>query len=112
MKRVMGEMHLTEITIAYGMTETGPVSTQTSVDDPVRRRVETVGQVLPHTEIKIVDPEGRIVPRGTPGELLTRGYCVMPKYWNDPERTAKAIDEARWIASGDIAVADNEGCQR
>jgi fatty-acyl-CoA synthase len=109
MKRVMGEMHLTEITIAYGMTETGPVSTQTSVDDPVHRRVETVGQVLPHTEIKIVDGQGRIVPRGTPGELLTRGYCVMPKYWNDPERTTKAIDEARWIASGDIAVADTEG---
>jgi fatty-acyl-CoA synthase len=109
MKRAMGEMHLTEITIAYGMTETGPVSTQTSVDDPVHRRVETVGQVLAHTEIKIVDPQGRIVPRGTPGELLTRGYCVMPKYWNDPERTAKAIDEARWIASGDIAVADPEG---
>ncbi|HSF94730.1 MAG TPA: AMP-binding protein [Thermohalobaculum sp.] len=109
MKRVMGEMHLTEITIAYGMTETGPVSTQTSVDDPVARRVETVGRVLPHTEIKIVDPEGRIVPRGTPGELKTRGYCVMPKYWNDPEKTAKAIDEARWIASGDVAVVDGEG---
>jgi fatty-acyl-CoA synthase len=109
MKRVMGEMHLTEITIAYGMTETGPVSTQTSVDDPVARRVETVGRVLPHTEIKIVDPEGKIVPRGTPGELLTRGYCVMPKYWNDPEKTAKAIDEARWIASGDVATVDAEG---
>jgi len=109
MKRVMGEMHLTEITIAYGMTETGPVSTQTSVGDPVARRVETVGRVLPHTEIKIVDPEGRIVPLGTAGELLTRGYCVMPKYWNDPEKTAKAIDEARWIASGDVAVVDAEG---
>jgi fatty-acyl-CoA synthase len=109
MKRVMDEMHMTEVTIAYGMTETGPVSTQTSVDDPVTRRVETVGRVLPHTEIKIVDPEGRIVRRGTPGELLTRGYCVMPKYWNDPERTTKAIDEARWIASGDIAVVDDEG---
>jgi fatty-acyl-CoA synthase len=109
MKRVMGEMHLTEITIAYGMTETGPVSTQTSVEDPVARRVETVGRVLPHTEIKIVDAQGRIVPRGTPGELLTRGYCVMPKYWNDPEKTAKAIDEARWIASGDVATVDAEG---
>jgi fatty-acyl-CoA synthase len=109
MKRVMEEMHLTEITIAYGMTETGPVSTQTSVDDPVVRRVETVGRVLPHTEIKIVDPEGRITPRGVSGELLTRGYCVMPKYWNDPEKTAKAIDEARWIASGDVAVVDEEG---
>jgi fatty-acyl-CoA synthase len=109
MRRVMGEMHLTEITIAYGMTETGPVSTQTSVNDPVNRRVETVGRVLPHTEIKIVDPEGRVVPRGTPGELLTRGYCVMPKYWNDPERTAMAIDAAHWIASGDVAVVDAEG---
>jgi len=102
-------MHMTQVTIAYGMTETGPVSTQTSVDDPVERRVETVGRVLPHTEVKIIDPEGRIVPRGTPGELLTRGYCVMPKYWNDAERTVKAIDEARWIASGDIAVVDDEG---
>jgi len=109
MKRIMSEMHMSQITIAYGMTETGPVSTQTSVDDPVHRRVETVGRVLPHTEIKIVDADGRITPRGTPGELLTRGYCVMPKYWNDPEKTAKAIDEARWIASGDIAVVDDEG---
>jgi fatty-acyl-CoA synthase len=109
MKRIMGEMHMSQITIAYGMTETGPVSTQTSIDDPVKRRVETVGRVLPHTEIKIVDPDGRIVPHGTAGELLTRGYCVMPKYWNDPEKTAKAIDEARWIASGDIAVLDDEG---
>lgn len=109
MKRIMGEMHMQQITIAYGMTETGPVSTQTSVDDPVNRRVETVGRVLPHTEIKIVDDKGRVVPRGVPGELKTRGYCVMPKYWNDPERTASAIDEARWIASGDIAVVDDEG---
>jgi fatty-acyl-CoA synthase len=109
MKRIMGEMHMDEITIAYGMTETGPVSTQTSVTDPVARRVETVGRILPHTEIKIVDPEGRVVPRGTPGELLTRGYCVMPKYWADPQKTASAIDEARWIASGDIAVLDDEG---
>ncbi len=109
MKRIMDEMNMSEITIAYGMTETGPVSTQTSVDDPVHRRIETVGRVLPHTEIKIVDTDGRITQRGTPGELLTRGYCVMPKYWNDPEKTAKAIDEARWIASGDIAVVDHEG---
>ena len=112
MKRVMKEMHLTEITIAYGMTETGPVSFQTSVDDPVERRVTTVGRVLPHIEIKIIDDEGRIVPCGVTGELLTRGYCVMPGYWNDPERTAKAIDEAHWIASGDIATLDEEGyCQ-
>jgi fatty-acyl-CoA synthase len=112
MRRVMDEMHLTEITIAYGMTETGPVSFQTSVDDPVERRVTTVGRVLPHIEIKIVDEEGRVVPSGTPGELLTRGYCVMPYYWNDPERTTKAIDSARWIASGDVAVLDEDGyCQ-
>jgi len=112
MKRVMDEMNLSEITIAYGMTETGPVSFQTSVDDPLERRVTTVGRVLPHTEIKIVDEERRIVPRGTPGELLTRGYCVMPGYWDDPEKTAKAIDAARWIASGDVATLDEEGyCQ-
>ena len=112
MKRVISKMHLDQVTIAYGMTETGPVSTQTSVDDPFERRVETVGRVLPHIEIKIVDEDNRIVPRGQPGELKTRGYCVMPKYWGDPERTAKAIDEARWIASGDIADMDREGyCQ-
>ena len=109
MKRVMQEMHLREITIAYGMTETGPVSTQTCVDDTVERRVASVGRVLPHTEIKIVDDDARIVPRGISGELLTRGYCVMPKYWNDPKRTAKAFDEAGWIASGDVAVMDEEG---
>ncbi len=94
------------------MTETGPVSFQTSVDDSIERRVTTVGRVLPHIEIKIVDADGRVVPRGTKGELLTRGYCVMPGYWRDPERTAKAIDDARWIASGDLAVLDEEGyCQ-
>ncbi len=112
MRRAMSDMHLREITIAYGMTETGPVSFQTSVDDPVERRVTTVGRVLPHTEVKIVGDDGHIVPRGTPGELLTRGYCVMPEYWNDPDRTAKAIDAAHWIASGDIALLDDEGyCQ-
>jgi len=109
MKRVMGEMHLGQITIAYGMTETGPVSFQTAIDDPVDRRVTTVGRVLPHVEVKIVDADGRVVPRGTAGELLTRGYCVMPGYWNDPERTAKAIDAAHWIASGDVAVIDEDG---
>ncbi len=109
MKRLIAEMHLDEITIAYGMTETGPVSFQTSVDDPVERRVTTVGRVLPHTEVKIVDEQGRLVPPNTPGELLTRGYCVMPGYWEDPERTAKAIDRAGWIKSGDIATLDEEG---
>ncbi len=109
MRRVMNELHLPEITIAYGMTETGPVSFQTRVDDPLERRVETVGRVLPHTEVKIVDAEGRVVPRGTTGELLTRGYCVMRGYWDDPERTSAAIDGARWIASGDLAVVDAQG---
>lgn len=109
MKRLINEMHLPEITIAYGMTETGPVSFQTSVHDPLERRVTTVGRVLPHTEVKIVDPEGRIVPVGIPGELLTRGYCVMPGYWNDPEKTAENIDQTRWIRSGDVATLDEEG---
>ena len=109
MKRLITEMHLAEITIAYGMTETGPVSFETSVHDPVERRVTTVGRVLPHTEVKIVDEKGRVVPPNTPGELLTRGYCVMPGYWEDPERTAKAIDRAGWIRSGDIATLDEEG---
>ncbi|MEQ8194646.1 MAG: AMP-binding protein [Rhodospirillales bacterium] len=109
MKRVIKDMHLEQITIAYGMTETGPLSFQTLVNDPVERRVTTVGRVLPHTEVKIVDENGRIVPPGTPGELLTRGYCVMPGYWNDPEKTAKAINEAGWIYSGDIAALDEEG---
>ena len=109
MHRVMQRMHLTQITIAYGMTETGPVSFQTAVDDPVERRVSTVGRVLPHTEVKIVDAEGRVVPRGVTGELLTRGYCVMRGYWDDPERSAEAIDDSGWIASGDLAVVDDEG---
>jgi fatty-acyl-CoA synthase len=109
MKRVMGDMHLAQITIAYGMTETGPVSFQTHVSDELDRRVHTVGRVLPHIEIKIVDDKGRIVPRDTAGELATRGYCVMPGYWNDPDRTAQAIDNAHWIASGDIASIDDAG---
>ena len=112
MKRLIKEMHLGEITIAYGMTETGPVSMQTSTDDSFAHKVETVGRVLPHTEVKVVDKEGRIVPTGTPGELLTRGYCVMPGYWNDPEKTSQAIDAAGWIASGDIATLDAEGYGR
>jgi fatty-acyl-CoA synthase len=109
MHRLIEDMHLTEITIGYGMTETGPLSFQTAPEDSVERRVETVGRVMPHTEVKIVDAEGRVVPAGTPGELLTRGYCVMPYYWGDPEKTAKAIDAARWIASGDVATLDEEG---
>jgi fatty-acyl-CoA synthase len=112
MHRVMNDMHLSEITIGYGMTETGPLSTQTAVDDPVAMRVATVGRVLPHTEVKIVDAEGRILPPGEPGELCTRGYCVMRGYWADPERTAKEIDEAHWIRSGDIATMDEDGYVR
>jgi fatty-acyl-CoA synthase len=112
MKRVMGDMHLDQMTIAYGMTETGPVSFQTHVGDSLDRRVHTVGRVLPHTEVKIVDDAGRVVPRNTAGELKTRGYCVMPGYWNDAKRTAQAIDTAHWIASGDIASIDDDGyCQ-
>jgi fatty-acyl-CoA synthase len=109
MHRVIRDMHLREITIGYGMTETGPLSTQTAVDDPIELRVGTVGRVLPHTEIKIVDEHGRIVPYGTPGELCTRGYCVMREYWGDATRTAEAIDAAHWIKSGDIATMDEGG---
>jgi fatty-acyl-CoA synthase len=109
MRRVVDTMNLREITIAYGMTETSPVSFQTSVNDPLERRVSTVGRVQPHLEVKIVDSEGRIVPRGVPGELCTRGYAVMLGYWEDPERTAQAIDAARWMHTGDLATIDAEG---
>jgi fatty-acyl-CoA synthase len=109
MKRAVERMHLTEITIAYGMTETSPVSFQSATDDPLERRVATVGRVQPHIEVKIVDAEGRVVPRGTPGELLTRGYSVMLGYWNDEERTREAIDAARWMHTGDLATIDAEG---
>jgi fatty-acyl-CoA synthase len=112
MHRVMKDMHMSEITIAYGMTETGPLSTQTSTDDPVDLRFGTVGRVLPHTEVKIVDADGHIVPPRTPGELCTRGYCVMRGYWADPARTAKEIDVANWIRSGDTATMDEEGYVR
>jgi fatty-acyl-CoA synthase len=109
MKRAVASMHLDEITIAYGMTETSPVSFQSSTDDPLERRVSTVGRIQPHVEAKIVDAEGRVVPRGSPGEFLTRGYCVMLGYWNDPERTAEAIDAAGWMHTGDLATIDDEG---
>ncbi|MEJ0017760.1 MAG: AMP-binding protein [Acetobacteraceae bacterium] len=109
MRRCMREMHLSEITIAYGMTETSPVSTQTTTDDPVERRVTTVGRVHPHIEVKIVDTEGRVVPRGAPGELCTRGYSVMLGYWADDERTRQAIDAARWMHTGDLATMDEGG---
>ena len=110
MRQVVDQMNMSEVTIAYGMTETSPVSTQTSADDPLDKRVTTVGRVHPHVEIRIVDPEtGRTVPRGTSGEFLTRGYSVMLGYWNDPERTAAAIDADGWMHTGDLAVMDGEG---
>jgi fatty-acyl-CoA synthase len=109
MKRCVSEMHMSEVTIAYGMTETSPVSTQTSHDDPLERRVGTVGRIHPHVEIKIVDGDGRIVPQGTAGELCTRGYSVMLGYWDDDERTAEAIDHARWMHTGDLATLDEDG---
>jgi fatty-acyl-CoA synthase len=109
MKRVQSQMNMGEITIAYGMTETSPVSTQCATDDPVERRVSTVGQVLPHIEIKIVDAEGKAVPRGETGEFCTRGYSVMKGYWNDAEKTAEAIDGGGWMHTGDLATMDAEG---
>ena len=109
MRRCVETMHLTEITIGYGMTETSPVSFQTAIEDPVARRVSTVGRVHPHVEVKIVDAEGRIVPRGVAGELCTRGYSVMLGYWDDAERTAQAIDRAGWMHTGDLATIDAEG---
>jgi len=112
MQRVIEDMHIREITIGYGMTETGPLSTQTLPDDPVELRVGSVGRPIPHTEIKIIDNDGRIVALGIPGELCTRGYCVMRGYWGDPERTAADIDDAHWIKSGDIATMDEDGYLR
>ncbi|MBV8355588.1 MAG: AMP-binding protein [Candidatus Eremiobacteraeota bacterium] len=109
MKRVQTEMHMPEVTICYGMTETSPVSFQTGKHDSIEKRTTTVGRVHPHAECKIVDEQGRVVPVGTPGELCTRGYLVMLGYWNDPENTAKAIDAARYMHTGDVAVMDAEG---
>jgi fatty-acyl-CoA synthase len=109
MKRVTSEMHQSELTIAYGMTETSPVSFQSSADDPLERRVSTVGRIHPHLEVKIVDSDGRIVPPGAPGELLTRGYSVMRGYWDDEENTRAAIDAGRWMHTGDLATIDEAG---
>ena len=109
MRRVVNEMHMKEVTIGYGMTETSPISFQSGVDDPLDRRVSTVGRIQPHVEVKIVDENGRIVPVGQPGELCTRGYSVMRGYWEDPERTAEAIDAAGWMHTGDLATIDAEG---
>jgi len=109
MKRVIDDMHLAEMQIAYGMTETSPVSTQTGPDDDLERRVTSVGRTQPHLESKVVDEHNRIVPRGQIGELCTRGYSVMLGYWNNPEATAGAIDGARWMHTGDLATMDEEG---
>ena len=109
MSRVISQMHMGEITIAYGMTETSPVSFQSSVDDPVELRVSTIGRVHPHLEVKIVDTDGHIVPRGVKGELLTRGYSVMLGYWGDEDKTRATIDAARWMHTGDLAVIDENG---
>jgi fatty-acyl-CoA synthase len=109
MNQVMERMHMAEVTIGYGMTETSPLSFQSAVDDPTDLRVSTVGRVQPHQEVKIVDEHGRVVPRGAPGELLTRGYSVMRGYWGDPERTAEAIDAAGWMHTGDLAALDADG---
>ena len=109
MKRVIDKMNMREVTIAYGMTETSPVSFQSGTDDAIERRVSTVGRVQPHCEVKIIDNDGRIVPRGTPGELCTRGYSVMLGYWDDAPKTAEAIDKAGWMHTGDIATLDDDG---
>ena len=109
MKKVIDRMHMHQVGIGYGMTETSPVSFQTSIDDPLERRVSTVGRVQPHLEVKIVDEQGATVPRGQPGELCTRGYSVMIGYWDDPEKTAEAIDSEGWMHTGDLATIDDEG---
>jgi fatty-acyl-CoA synthase len=111
MKQCIDRMHMTDVTICYGMTETSPVSTQTLPDDTLDRRTSTVGRVHPHVEVRICDPADpdRTVERGETGELCTRGYSVMAGYWNDPERTAEAIDAEGWMHTGDLAVMDDEG---
>ena len=109
MRRCIRDMHLTELTIGYGMTETSPVSTQTVIGDSIDKQVSTVGRVHPHVEVKIIDADGRIVPRGMPGEFCTRGYSVMLGYWDDEERTAQAIDKAGWMHTGDLATMDEDG---
>lgn len=109
MREVIARMHMSEVTIAYGMTETSPVSFQSDRDDPIELRVSTVGRVQPHLEVKIVDPDGNTVPRGQAGELCTRGYSVMLGYWDDAEKTAEAVDEGGWMHTGDLATIDEDG---
>jgi len=109
MRKVVSDMNMVEVTIAYGMTETSPVSFQSASDDPLEKRVSTVGRVHPHVQVKIIDEQGAVVPRGTSGELCTRGYSVMLGYWGDQEQTDESIDEAGWMHTGDLAVIDDEG---
>jgi fatty-acyl-CoA synthase len=110
MKRAVLDMHMDEVTVCYGMTETSPVSTQTRSDDDMDRRVSTVGSAHPHLEVKIVDPDtGLTMPLGTAGEFCTRGYSVMLGYWDDPERTAEVLDAAGWMHTGDLATMDDQG---
>ncbi|HEY4940283.1 MAG TPA: AMP-binding protein [Rhizomicrobium sp.] len=112
MKRVQGEMHMTQVLIAYGQTETSPVNHQTTADDPLDKQVETVGRPGPHLEIKLVGEDGNVVPIGTPGEICCRGYSVMQGYWDEPGRTAETIDKAGWLHSGDLGTMDGEGYTR
>jgi fatty-acyl-CoA synthase len=109
MRRVIADMHMKEVTICYGMTETSPVSFQSMPDDDLEKRVSTVGRIHPFVEVKIVDEHGKTQARGAQGELLTRGYSVMRGYWGDPEKTREAVDEAGWMHTGDLAVMDEEG---
>ena len=109
MKRVNTEMNMREVTIAYGMTETSPVSFQSATDDPLERRVSTVGRIHPHVEVKVVDLDGKVVPRGERGELCTRGYSVMLGYWDEKEKTGEVLDANGWMHTGDLAVIDDEG---
>jgi fatty-acyl-CoA synthase len=109
MRKVINDMNMDQVTICYGMTETSPVSFQSAVDDPLEKRVSTVGRIHPHVQVKIIDEQGAVVPRGTSGELCTRGYSVMLGYWDDEERTDEDIDKVGWIHTGDLAVIDDEG---
>ncbi|HWA61577.1 MAG TPA: AMP-binding protein, partial [Caulobacteraceae bacterium] len=109
MKQVIGRLGMKDVTIAYGMTETSPVSFQTGEDDPLERRVSTIGKVQPHLEVKIVGEDGEVVPRGVSGEICTRGYSVMLGYWGDPEKTADAVDPEGWVHTGDLGTIDAEG---
>jgi fatty-acyl-CoA synthase len=109
MRKVIDRMHMREVGIAYGMTETSPVSFQTACDDPLDRRVSTVGQVQPHLEVKVVGADGAVLRRGQTGELCTRGYSVMLGYWDEPEKTDEAVDAEGWMHTGDLAVIDAAG---